>query len=62
MWDRLGNISAAVDYLKKIKKQVAQAMSASYQSITHTTPDTSHLVWRVADKVREEGLQTFKKN
>ena len=37
-------------------------MSAAYQGTTHTKPDTAHLVWRVADKVRDEELQVFKKN
>ena len=59
-WDRLGNISAAIDYLNKIKKKVSSALSSSYQRSTHTTPDTSHLVWRVADKIRDEELQAFR--
>ena len=59
-WDRLGDISAAIDYLNKIKKKVSSALSSSYQRSTHTTPDTSHLVWRVADKIRDEELQAFR--
>jgi hypothetical protein len=59
-WDRLGDISAAIDYLNKIKKKVPSALSSSYQRCTHTTPDTSHLVWRVADKLRDEELQVFR--
>jgi aspartyl/asparaginyl beta-hydroxylase (cupin superfamily) len=59
-WDRLGDISAAIDYLNKIKKKVSSALSSSYQRSTHTTPDTSHLVWRVADKIRDEELQVFR--
>ena len=58
-WDRLGDISAAIDYLNKIKKKMSSALSSSYQRSTHTTPDTSHLVWRVADKIRDEELQVF---
>jgi hypothetical protein len=58
-WDRLGDISAAIDYLNKIKKKVSSALSSSYQRSTHTNPDTSHLVWRVADKIRDEELQVF---
>ena len=58
-WDRLGDISAAIDYLNKIKKKVSSTLS-SYQRSTHTTPDTSHLVWRVADKIRDEDLQVFR--
>jgi hypothetical protein len=60
--DHLGNISAAIDYLKKIKKQVGLAMSVAYQGTTHTKADTAHLVWRVADKVRDEELQIFEQN
>ena len=59
-WDRLGDISAAIDYLNKIKKKVSSALSSSYQRSTHTTPDTSHLVWRVADKIRDEELQVYR--
>lgn len=35
-------------------------LKTPYQSTTHTSPDTSNLVWRVADKVRDEELQSFK--
>jgi hypothetical protein len=58
-WDRLGDISAAVDYLQKIKKQVGISLGR-YGGSKHTTPDTSDLVWKVADKVRELELQIFK--
>ena len=37
-------------------------MSAAYRGTTHTKPDTAHLVWRIADKVRDEELQVFKQN
>ena len=57
-WDRLGDISAAIDYLNKIKKKVSSATS-SYQRSSHTTPDTSQLVWRVADNIRDKELQIF---
>jgi len=62
MWDRLGDISAAIDYLNKIKKKVSSTLRSTYQSSNHTPPDTSHLVWRVADKVRDDKLQVFKEN
>ena len=61
-WDRLGNISAAIDYLNKIKKKVSATLSSSYQRSSHTVPDTSHLVWRVADKIQDESLQVFIQN
>jgi len=37
-------------------------MSTAYQGTTHTKADTTHLIWRVADKVRDEELQIFKQN
>jgi hypothetical protein len=52
-WDRLGDISGAVIQLQNVKKQVSNALGASYQGKTHTTPDTSRLVWRVTNEVRE---------
>jgi len=61
-WDRLGNISAAIHYLKKLKKQVALAMSSSYQSTTHTKPNTEHLVWMIADDIRDKKLHVFTEN
>ncbi|KAJ7356524.1 hypothetical protein DFH08DRAFT_921976 [Mycena albidolilacea] len=56
-WDRLGNISAAIVHLQRVKKKVAAALNAAYQNTGHTTPDTSHLVWRVQRKIAEEQLQ-----
>ncbi|KAF8263670.1 hypothetical protein EI94DRAFT_1596143, partial [Lactarius quietus] len=53
-WDCLGNISATVDVLKKLKKQVAKVMKTAYQRTTHTTPKTDHLVKRVATKIYKE--------
>ena len=58
-WDRLGNISAAVDILKKLKKQVASTMKTAYQGTTHKDPNIDHLVWRVAKKVYEEKLHLY---
>jgi hypothetical protein len=37
-------------------------MSTAYQGTMHTKADTTHLVWHVADKVRDEELQIFKWN
>ncbi len=59
-WDRLGDISAAIDYLNKAKKQVSSAMKLSYQNKNHSNADTSHLIWRVANKAWDEELQAFK--
>ncbi|KAH9160733.1 hypothetical protein EDB89DRAFT_1885651 [Lactarius sanguifluus] len=58
-WDRLGNISAAIDIIKKLKKRVSVAMKTAYQGTTHTDPKTDHLVWRVSKKVREEQLHMY---
>ncbi|KAF8257110.1 hypothetical protein EI94DRAFT_1819015 [Lactarius quietus] len=46
-WDHLRNISAALDILKKLKKQVATSMKTAYQGMTHKAPKTDHLVWQV---------------
>jgi hypothetical protein len=48
--------------LNKIKKKISYTLSSTYQGSTHSPPDTSHLVWRVADKVRDEEIQVFKEN
>ncbi|KAH9011630.1 hypothetical protein EDB85DRAFT_2159783 [Lactarius pseudohatsudake] len=58
-WDRLGNISASVDVLKKLKKQVTLTMNTAYQGTTHKDPRTDHLVWRVAKKIHEERLHLY---
>ncbi|KAJ7435584.1 hypothetical protein B0H11DRAFT_1755875, partial [Mycena galericulata] len=58
-WDRLGNISAAIVHLQRVKKKVAEALDAAYRNTGHTTPDTSEMMWRVANKVKSEGLQVF---
>ena len=59
-WDRLGDISAAIDYLNKIKKKTSSTLSLSYQRSSHITPDMSHLVWCVADNIWDEELQVFR--
>ncbi|KAJ7259360.1 hypothetical protein C8J57DRAFT_1640075 [Mycena rebaudengoi] len=58
-WDRLGNISASIVHLQRVKKKVAAALETAYRNTGHTTPNTSALVWRVADKVDSENLQQF---
>ncbi|KAJ7853791.1 hypothetical protein B0H14DRAFT_3653140 [Mycena olivaceomarginata] len=58
-WDRLGNISAAIVHLQRVKKKVAEALDSSYRNTGHTTPDTSEMVWRVANKAAGEQLQEF---
>jgi hypothetical protein len=56
-WDRLGNIAAGINYLQLIKKRVTRSLGSGYQGSTHTDVDTSALVWRIAHKSRELGLQ-----
>ncbi|KAF8143857.1 hypothetical protein K438DRAFT_1632711, partial [Mycena galopus ATCC 62051] len=58
-WDRLGNTSAAIVHLQRVKKKIAAALNSTYTSAGHTTPETSHLVWRVQRKVSSEGIQQF---
>lgn len=58
-WDRLGDISAAINHLQSVKKQVSRSMRAAYQGATHKVPDTSVLVWRIADKAEELRLQDY---
>ncbi|KAF9226185.1 hypothetical protein BS17DRAFT_776850 [Gyrodon lividus] len=38
-WDCLGNISATVDLLQSVRKQVGHALGIAYHGISHTTPD-----------------------
>lgn len=45
--------------LQSVKKQVTTALGCLYQTSNHTDVDTSEIVWRVANKIREIGLDTF---
>ncbi len=56
-WDRLGNIAAGINHLQAIKKQVMNSIKSGYQGSTHTSVDTSELVWRIANKAEELQLQ-----
>jgi hypothetical protein len=58
-WERLGTLSAIVVLLRHVKKQTCAGLSNRYQGATHTTPDTSESVWKVAHKIRELGLDKF---
>ncbi|KAL0062392.1 hypothetical protein AAF712_010738 [Marasmius tenuissimus] len=58
-WDQLGNISAAILHLQSVKKQVRQAFNTSYQGSTHSDVETAHLVWRVANNIRDARLDIF---
>ncbi|KAG2737658.1 hypothetical protein P692DRAFT_20788007 [Suillus brevipes Sb2] len=58
-WDRLGDISATVDLLQNVKKQVGHALGITYRGLTHSSPDSSASVWKVANKINELGLHQF---
>ncbi|KAJ7914006.1 hypothetical protein B0H13DRAFT_1611973, partial [Mycena leptocephala] len=55
-WDRLANISAAIDVLDSVKTSIATSLGASYSGTGHKDVDTTDLVWRVARKARELNL------
>ncbi|KAJ7648482.1 hypothetical protein B0H17DRAFT_958944, partial [Mycena rosella] len=61
-WDRLANISAAIDVLTSVKSNIAISMDASYAGKSHKAVDTSDLVWRVARKAKELNLNETKAN
>ncbi|KAJ8083510.1 hypothetical protein PM082_009384 [Marasmius tenuissimus] len=61
-WDQLGNVSAAILHLQDVKKQIRRAFNTSYQGSTHSEVDTSHLVWRIADNIRDTGLDIHTPN
>ena len=56
-WDRLGNITAGVNYLQLIERRVTGSLGSGYQGSTPTDVDMSSLVWRIANKSRELRLQ-----
>ncbi|KAJ7658414.1 hypothetical protein B0H17DRAFT_1145634 [Mycena rosella] len=58
-WERLADISAAINVIDSVKKSIAMSLDTSYSGTGHKTPDTSSLVWRIAGKARELGLNTF---
>ena len=59
-WDQLGDISASVDLLQNVRKQVLHALKTSYHGITHTNPDTTASVDKIVNKVRELELDRHK--
>ncbi|KAJ7495741.1 hypothetical protein B0H11DRAFT_1716612, partial [Mycena galericulata] len=58
-WDRLADISAAIDVIDSVKRSVAMSLDASYQGTGHKTPDASNLVWRIAHKAKELKLNEY---
>ncbi|KAG6826101.1 hypothetical protein H0H92_001127 [Tricholoma furcatifolium] len=61
-WERLGNLSACIGHLQMIKARVTKSLSTQYQGSTHTTSDSSALVWRIANNARENQLQDIVPN
>ncbi|KAJ7120719.1 hypothetical protein C8R43DRAFT_900517 [Mycena crocata] len=59
-WDRLGNISAAIVEIQRVKKKISSALEASHKSTRHTTPDTSNMVKRVQHRSQHENLLVYK--
>ena len=51
-WDQSG-ISAAVDHLQHIRKQVGSSLGISYHGLIHTTPDTDSPVQKISYKVNK---------
>ncbi|KAH9055777.1 hypothetical protein EDB83DRAFT_2316127 [Lactarius deliciosus] len=52
------NIEHLIQYLKLVKKRVTNSLRSGYRGSTHTDVDTSALVWRIANKADELGLQS----
>ncbi|KAJ7664172.1 hypothetical protein B0H14DRAFT_3539822 [Mycena olivaceomarginata] len=42
-WDRLGDMSAAIIHLQRVKKIIAAALNSPHHSNNHTTPEIAHL-------------------
>ncbi|RXW20346.1 hypothetical protein EST38_g5509 [Candolleomyces aberdarensis] len=61
-WDHVGHVSAAIVYLKEIKRKTAKSLNLPHQNKGHSDAKTAHLVLRVADKVKDENLLQFKAN
>ncbi|KAF6759188.1 hypothetical protein DFP72DRAFT_1064151 [Ephemerocybe angulata] len=60
-WDHVGDISAAIEHLKEIKRKIAAVLNLPHQNKGHRDVDTRSLVIRVAEKVELEGLLKCKR-
>lgn len=58
-WDRLGDISTAVDLLLQTRRKVAEDIEIGYHGITHITPDNSASINKIAYKVEELALHQY---
>ena len=61
-WDHLGDILATVYLLQSVCKQVGCALGIVYHGISHTMPDMSAAINKVAYKVEELELHIFNLN
>ncbi|KAI9462572.1 hypothetical protein HD554DRAFT_2027532 [Boletus coccyginus] len=61
-WDCLGDISASIDLLQNVHKQVGHALKIAYCGATHMTPDNSAAVHKIVHKINNLELHTFKSN
>ncbi|RXW18372.1 hypothetical protein EST38_g7482 [Candolleomyces aberdarensis] len=55
-WDRCTHISAAINNILILKRQITWSLNISYQGSTHTKADSSILVKRVQAKAKEMNL------
>ncbi|KAJ3732475.1 hypothetical protein DFJ43DRAFT_997148, partial [Lentinula guzmanii] len=62
MWDHLGNISPAIVKVENVKKHFAKMMNTSWKNRTHKDADTRTLIWRLANKIGELGIQEYRPN
>ncbi|KAF8844129.1 hypothetical protein BDN67DRAFT_1066260 [Paxillus ammoniavirescens] len=53
------NIEHLIIFLKHVREQVGRALGIAYRGITHTTPDNSASISKVAHKVNDLALHRF---
>jgi hypothetical protein len=56
----MGDAGACITIVNKVQAQVQQLLNLKAESSLHTTPNTTHLCYRVANKARECEWLTFK--
>jgi hypothetical protein len=52
-WDRLGDISAASNVLRAVKKRLGRELKTIYRGRTHKVPDLSRSIWKISEKAIE---------
>ncbi|TEB38018.1 hypothetical protein FA13DRAFT_1751836 [Coprinellus micaceus] len=55
-WDHVGDIAAAIQSLKEIKRKMAKNLKLPHQNKGHSDVDISRLVWRVAERAEKDKL------